>query len=286
MDKECEICGGFFTPTRSNQKYCPECSKDSYRLKIKMQKNLDRISRTYYEPTYYKHICKQCGEEFESTAEIQNFCNGRCSFNYRRAHAVCEYCGKNLLEQGIEIKPNQTRGLYCSDECREKAKWKRAKDDGRIGKCPRCGKEFIQPKQGQTYCSAVCHKAAVATAKAAAEKKPKIHICKECGKEYPQGTGISAWGTSLNGTFCSAECAENYRIKVDEAKHRAKLHKQAVAKKRAEREKEQFIKQNGLCGICKTAYSDCERMRSNFIYSPKGANFENGKIIKCPKFKG
>lgn len=284
-EKECEICGAFFVPTRSYQKYCPKCSKDSYRLKIKMQKNLDRIARAYYEPTYYKHICKQCGTEFESTAEIQNFCNGRCSFMYRREHAVCEYCGKNLLEQGIEIQPNQTRGLYCNDECREKAKWQRALKDGRIGKCPECGKEFIRQKGGKVYCSMNCYKSAKEANKAAI-KKPKIYICKQCGKRYPQETGINAWGTSLNGTFCSSECAEKYRIKVDETKQRVKQHKQAEAEKKAKQEKERYIKQNGLCGICKTAYSDCERMRSKFTYSPKGASFENGKIIKCPKFRG
>lgn len=27
--KECEICGVWFTPSRSSQKYCPECGKDS-----------------------------------------------------------------------------------------------------------------------------------------------------------------------------------------------------------------------------------------------------------------
>ena len=26
--KECEICGVWFTPSRSSQKYCPECGKD------------------------------------------------------------------------------------------------------------------------------------------------------------------------------------------------------------------------------------------------------------------
>ena len=285
-EKECDICGAFFVPTRSYQKYCPKCSKDSYRLKIKMQKNLDRIARAYYEPTYYKHICKQCGTEFESTAEIQNFCNGRCSFMYRREHAVCEYCGKNLLEQGIEIQPNQTRGLYCNDECREKAKWQRALKDGRIGKCPECGKEFIRQRDGKTYCSMECYKVAKEAKKAAAAKKPKMHKCKECGKSFPHGTGINAWGTSLNGAFCSKECAKKYEIKIAENKQRLKQHKQAVAEKKASRERERYISQNGLCGICKTAYSDCERMRSKFTYSPTGASFENGKIIKCPKFRG
>lgn len=277
-NKECEICGAFFVPTRSYQKYCPECSKDSYRLKIKMQKNLDRISRTYYEPTYYKHICKQCGREFESTAEIQNFCNGHCSFMYRREHAVCEYCGKNLLEQGIEIQPNQTRGLYCSDECREKAKWKRAKENGRIGKCPQCGTEFIRQKDGKVYCSMECYKAAN-EAKIKKRRAPRMYKCKVCGKRYTQETG-------MNAVFCSTECAEKYGIRLEEARQRVKQHKQAEAEKKARIERELYIRQNGLCGICKTAYPDCERMQSNFTYSPKGAYFENGKIIKCPKFKG
>ena len=76
-----------------------------------------------------------------------------------------------------------------------------------------------------------------------------------------------------------------YKRKL-ENKQRLKQHKQAVAEKKASRERERYISQNGLCGICKTAYSDCERMQSNFTYSPKGVHFENGKITKCPKFKG
>ena len=46
-----------------------------------------------------------------------------------------------------------------------------------------------------------------------------------------------------------------------------------------------YIKENGCCGICTTSYKDCERMQSEFRVIPKGAKYVNSKIVQCPKFK-
>ena len=65
--KECEICGVWFTPSRSSQKYCPECGKDytkSWRdLHKHMQYSVARVgtgrpvSKTEVE-------CKYCHKTF------------------------------------------------------------------------------------------------------------------------------------------------------------------------------------------------------------------------------
>ena len=55
---------------------------------------------------------------------------------------------------------------------------------------------------------------------------------------------------------------------------------------RAEQKKlDDYIKENGCCGICTTSYKDCERMQSEFRVIPKGARYVNSKIVQCPKFK-
>ena len=65
--KECEICGVWFTPSRSSQKYCPECGKDSTKawrdLHKHMQYSVARVgtgrpvSKTEVE-------CKYCHKTF------------------------------------------------------------------------------------------------------------------------------------------------------------------------------------------------------------------------------
>ena len=51
--KECEICGVWFTPSRSSQKYCPECGKDSTKawrdLHKHMQYSVARVGTVLYQ---------------------------------------------------------------------------------------------------------------------------------------------------------------------------------------------------------------------------------------------
>ena len=102
--------------------------------------------------------------------------------------------------------------------------------------------------------------------------------------------------------FCSGECRNRYRYRyrgnasgattVQESK--ACIAAVAVlpavpkvsATDRRRKEQEAYIRQNGLCGICKTPYLDCERMQSNFRIIPKGAKYVDGKIQYCPKYRG
>lgn len=40
MEKECEICGIWFTPSRNNQKYCPECRNHSEQKRRTLKRNI------------------------------------------------------------------------------------------------------------------------------------------------------------------------------------------------------------------------------------------------------
>lgn len=41
-EKECEACGAWFTPSRSNVKYCPNCRTHSDQIVRQMERNTQR----------------------------------------------------------------------------------------------------------------------------------------------------------------------------------------------------------------------------------------------------
>ena len=80
--KECEICGVWFTPSRSSQKYCPECGKDSTKawrdLHKHMQYSVARVgtgrpvSKTEVE-------CKYCHKTFTCYNGVTSaYCSKAC----------------------------------------------------------------------------------------------------------------------------------------------------------------------------------------------------------------
>lgn len=78
---------------------------------------------------------------------------------------VCQWCGKEFLTS----KDSQ---VNCSKECRVKIGQARARDAARekrektaaekepdIGRCERCGKEFVRARKNQRFCGAQCQAA-------------------------------------------------------------------------------------------------------------------------------
>ena len=139
------------------------------------------------------------------------------------------------------------------------------------------------------YCTRTCE----------AEHKKKLAVerygvkkCLQYGKEY----------VSKNKYFCSGECRNRYRYRYREMHPGQRQSRKAKpvlpplpvlpavpkvsATDRRRKEQEAYIRQNGLCGICKTPYLDCERMQSNFRIIPKGAKYVDGKIQYSPKYRG
>ena len=99
--KECEICGVWFTPSRSSQKYCPECGKDSTKawrdLHKHMQYSVARVgtgrpvSKTEVE-------CKYCHKTFTCYNGVTSaYCSKACEAADRIQNTFCACCGKPQL---------------------------------------------------------------------------------------------------------------------------------------------------------------------------------------------
>ena len=312
-EKECEVCGAWFTPTRPNGKYCPDCRRHPEQKLRKIESHTQRNIRLYgtgRKPEKVQCTCDYCGKEFFTYGKKKDFCSADCTSKYRIAHTVCAYCKKPMTETD-NVYDDMGKTWYCSDECREKAAWVLARTMGTVKKCPNCGKEHI--KDG-TYCSKECYLEYI--------RKQKEHTqyllanglkeCPVCKKEY-----------SGNGKFCSAECeqkqkaSEPHAMRVcevcgkkfscpvsdmihplcsdncrsifrDNVKKEKELKKTAFHVKQQEKhlsKEEKYIEENGLCSICRTSYKDCERLQSNFTASPKGSVFSGSIVVKCPKFR-
>lgn len=67
-----------------------------------------------------KHICIECGKEFETYSNRSKYCCGACEQRYRRKHLnkitrICQYCGKPFETD------KYGNSKYCSSTCVNKA---------------------------------------------------------------------------------------------------------------------------------------------------------------------
>ena len=273
-EKECGICGKLFQVTHKNQQYCPECRKHSGRKKAAMAEIMRKNASKYAawehadNPQLETLTCAHCGKEFQGRAG-DTYCSKACAERHFIETARCGFCGRLLYPMGIVVKPHAAPA-YCSDECREKQRWASAERLGNICTCLRCGKSFIRNGGGGKFCSKECYRAAARDGwrpEPNAMQPPRTvrRKCVVCGKPFRVEMGTTAL------TTCSLSCAQIYdKQRADEKKLKVK---------------EDYIRKNGLCSICKVPYKDCIRMTSNFKYSPDGASFGEGSIIiKCPMF--
>ena len=102
-EKECEICGILFQPTRANQKYCPDCRKHPEQKKKEYSRALARSIREYgtgYEaPIFFESACKYCGHVFQiNRFQLKKFCSDVCEHNWILEHTRCVNCGKPATE--------------------------------------------------------------------------------------------------------------------------------------------------------------------------------------------
>ena len=310
-EKECEACGAWFTPSRSNVKYCPDCRIHSDQIVRQMERNTQHNIELYgygQKPKKIQNICKECGKIFISYLQPKDFCSKRCGDTYLVKHTSCAYC-KKPMTMDDDVHDVKYGTWLCSDTCKEKWAWVIARKNGTVHTCPNCGKEFI--KKG-TYCSQGCYQEFMRKKKAEAERRKAagLKLCPVCGKEFsgneiccsPEclqkkkeaephamrkcstcGKVFSCPVSNMFSTeysFCSLECEKKF---PDIIARKEKLKKEKQ-KKQAEEKLQKYIQKNGLCSICKTSYVDCERMQSNFRCYPKGSSCKGNLVIKCPKF--
>lgn len=282
MEKECEICGVFFEARRSNQKYCPECSRKSGREKIRMQKNIKKsINRcgTGMTRKPQENRCKNCGCDF-TTYEWhpgeckRDFCSSKCRIEYVIKHTTCATCQKPMTDTDDQHDPHGHL-WFCSEECKEKHHWKVAREQGLVKTCPECGKEFIKNTK---FCGRDCYLAYQKKHGYQREQNQQtvVRHCMVCNKVF------DCHVDQMMFPLCSDACKEQHRLSI-----KRKAEQKEQAKRNADLLKQQkYIEKNGLCSICRTSYVDCERMQSNFRMSPKGSVFKGSVVVKCPKFTG
>lgn len=143
-----------------------------------------------------KHICKQCGKEFEGDKRRQ-FCSTGCATTHRNYSKTkhykitCETCGKEF-----EVPEYQKdTAKFCSNECRIAD----LKKNNTIEPCAYCGKpvevNWRNKKSKKKYCSQECYYKDKAA-------KSKV-VCAGCGKEFDAYHSRISY---YNKLYCSREC--------------------------------------------------------------------------------
>ena len=142
-----------------------------------------------------------------------------------------------------------------------------------ITECPVCHKDFLI-KDGYAGC---CSKECSDT-----RKKSEPHADRKCRMCV---TTFSCAVSQMTIPLCSDICRTKYHKIIRRNKTDLSAHKAVQKEKKTKEKKIKYIKENGLCSICKTSYRDCERMQSNYTASPEGSVFDGNLVIKCPKYK-
>ncbi len=273
-EKECELCGALFKTSTSLRKYCDSC-----RTSVRTKRNqLNTAYKTSYmrvpneskskSVKIHNNTCLHCGKEFKSYNAPKLYCTSECEHTYKQEHATCHYCGKNLNELGVIINPVAVVH-YCSEDCRVADRAKSHKQSVKKKKiCQHCGKEY--DSCNARFCSNDCKVAYQKEygrfmALDKTELSPmQTFTCEYCGKTYQARH-------EYQGHCCSSTCLTLLTKKTKEQKAKQDLLK--------------AIANQGMCSLCRTSYTSCERMSSNFTLVPKGAKYFSGKILCCPKFK-
>lgn len=255
-EKECPICGKYFTTETKIRMYCDDCIDQSDKKKKKAAKEMARSIREHRKSNLLSYKCEYCGRDHTIEARIVHkvkVCSGSrwcwdendhyyCCVEHadqdRHDHAHCSFCGKSLKGSNYDFSMYRENN-FCSYECESNYDRKIAEENGWVHKCLNCGKEFIR-KGTAKYC---CKDCANEGQKNANKSKPKPEPkyagqfrCTVCGKEFSKTFRDQKKyiDESLSSThYCSKECEETWK---KECKLR---HAKAVERaKKAKAEKE------------------------------------------------
>ncbi len=251
MEKECEICGAWFTTTNPRRKYCDKCQNNPRRrrgeINTAMRRSKDRL-----------------GDDLIPTEVNCSYCKNKMIVPYKYSNHILHFCSS-----------------FCRKKYSELMASKSKKTANRNFICAHCGKEF-ESNYPKKFCSPECLEAA------RKEKSSKTLIgdieltCKICKKKFTIHRDYYVSKNNLP-TCCSKECRLIAQKAGKEARQ-YKLKKDREAKALDQKKKD--YAENGLCIYCATPYSNCERILSHYRKLPEGAKYnKDGKVITCPKFK-
>lgn len=271
-------------PSRRTQKYCPDCGRHPEHARRQLEKHLsESIARcgTGHPNTPIENECAYCHKMFHTYKYTKTFCSSKCQHNYNVEHTTCQICGKPMIETSDR---KITYPWLCSDKCKQTYRWQAAEKNHAVHICQHCGKKFIKTGPA-TFCNNDCYQAAVKAGWRPRQKQKRSLICPICRTLFTEGSGF--------GRYCSDACRQkgwkkqaalNKKFREEQTRQQSQLLQKEQHQKEQQASYENYIKRNGLCSICRTAYMDCERMSSEFRMSPKGAMFQGSIIVKCPKY--
>ena len=309
-EKECPICGAFFTTKTKIRKYCDKCIDQSGHKAEKANRELARSKREHDPAKVITYKCELCGREhtietkYLSKVKIcgssrsswdgedHYYCCSEHADQARHDHATCGNCGKLLKGCDYSYSPYREFN-YCCKECEEEHKLSIKKIYKHL--CINCGKEFTRNVAKAYFCSRECsneaRKAGWISPESRSKKVQELlrqvqvkYKCDNCNKIFYKtySNDADAYIDSANHHFCKKACRDAYLDKVCKA---AKAEKQK-AKEAALQKKSQRKDNEPLCTTCKVSYKNCERMQSNFTILPRGAHYNsNGIVVECPKYR-
>lgn len=301
------------TPKKYNC-VCVHCGKN-FEAWVALKYFCSKRCKNEYELEHT--VCAYCGKSIlNSDGEgVRNPNNvWFCSKEHEIAHAYKLGHFKTCPECGTDFFYKNT--TYCSRECAQKSlsriqKLKAEERKNPEAVCKECGKTFLKASIEKSmfhlhgFCSIECRRKHFEKTMTGT-----MELCRVCGKDFFKSVDESIV------SFCSEACAELDHVRYQEemkkiSEERERLrHIKEEEKRRKQEERElkrkernnkkrkkrdyldastldpEWIRQNGLCGICRTPYKECTWMRTNFSVKPAGAFYENSKIVSCPCFKG
>lgn len=123
-EKKCEICGKFFEPVNSLQKYCSfECSAKGKAL---VDKKRHERNKTLIRQNLVERICPICGATFKPRAEKQRCCCKACGdkwYGMRRKteegkkEAIANREAKERTAVSTALVKHQRRCHDCGKPC-------------------------------------------------------------------------------------------------------------------------------------------------------------------------
>lgn len=273
FSKECRICGNGFMAKTEKRQLCDRCQKNSAKYQEYADKDLIRSKARAGElpsQQYYTSVCKHCGKEWITYGGQKNFCNTECLQQYMAEKATCRVCKTPLYPLGIVakngqgccsdncteihrknvaredgrlgtcivckkefIKKNEYAPDLCSTECKNKDKWNSARARGMISSCIVCKKEFIKKYMQETTCSTACYN------ESRRQMKPVTVSCVICSKTFEKHTNAKQ-------DVCSKECRvilNKKKLEATRIEQRKKEKAEAKEKRtRADNAREQSIR--------------------------------------------
>lgn len=148
--------------------------------------------------------------------------------------------------------------------------------------CRQCGEEFLNKGHKKTFCSRGCYLANIQATRAIGHTVPY----RVCGK--PVKVNYNPTTAKMQRKAATVWCSACSQKDFEEAAKARKLREnecKAAEMKAGEAKEAKFLMENGLCTVCTTSYTKCERMQTGFRVSPKGVQYRDSKVVCCSKFK-